>query len=251
MSLKILALIPARYDSTRFPGKPLVDIGGKSMIQRVYEQSKKALDVVYVATDDERIFKAVEEFGGKAVMTAREHQSGTDRCKEALLKVEKTEGIEFNYVINVQGDEPFISPTQISLLTETFDNGATELSTLIKKADDLSAVLNPNKPKVVINKNMEALLFSRSPIPYCRGVEESEWMSKATFYNHIGMYGYRRDILLKITELPISYLEKTESLEQLRWLENGFTIKTAITDEEGISIDTPEDLKTLLQKMNL
>lgn len=251
MTLKILALIPARYDSTRFPGKPLVDIGGKSMIQRVYEQTKKALDIVYVATDDARIFNAVEAFGGKAVMTAKEHQSGTDRCKEALLSVEKTEGINFDYVINVQGDEPFISPTQIELLANTFDGGKSELSTLIKQATNNDEILNPNKPKVVVNSNMEALLFSRSPIPFCRGTESSEWINKGPYYNHIGMYGYRRDILLKITELPISYLEKMESLEQLRWLENGYTIKTAITTEEGISIDTPEDLKALLQKMNL
>lgn len=250
LALKILALIPARYDSTRFPGKPLVDIGGKSMIERVFLQTKLALDSVYVATDDQRINDAVKKFGGKSVMTAKEHQSGTDRCKEALLKIEEIEGVKFDYIINVQGDEPFISPTQIKLLISTFNNGATELATLIKQAEKTEDILNPNKPKVVINNAMEALLFSRSPIPFCRGTEQSDWISKGNYYNHIGMYGYRRDVLLKITTLPQSFLEKMESLEQLRWLENGYKINTAITTEESVSIDTPEDLQNLLKNMN-
>lgn len=245
--MRTLALIPARYDSSRFPGKPLVDIDGQSMIQRVYNQTKKAITDVYVATDDARIHEAVLTFGGKSVMTSKMHQSGTDRCKEALLKVEELEENRYDYVINVQGDEPFISPTQISLLESTFKNGLTELATLIKLSDNINDVLNPNKPKVVINNNMEALLFSRSPIPFYRGAEPQEWLSKSRYFNHIGMYGYRRDILLKITELPQSSLELAESLEQLRWLENGYKIACAITNEESISIDTPEDLASVLK----
>ena len=249
--MRTLALIPARYDSTRFPGKPLVDIGGKIMIQRVYEQAKMALNDVYVATDDDRIHQAVINFGGKSVMTSKDHLSGTDRCKEALLAVEGIEGLKYDYVVNIQGDEPFISPTQISLLIETFKEGKTELSTLIKKAEKIEDVLNINKPKVVINASNEALLFSRSPIPFCRGVDQTDWLKHGNYYNHIGMYGYRRDILMEITELPPSFLEKMESLEQLRWLENGYKIATAITSEESISIDTPEDLMNLIKLMKL
>ena len=248
--MRTLALIPARYDSSRFPGKPLADIDGQLMIERVYNQTKKAIADVYVATDDDRIHNAVLNFGGKSIMTSKLHQSGTDRCKEALLNIESLEGIKYDYVINVQGDEPFISPTQISLLESTFNGGATELATLIKQSDNINDVLNPNKPKVVINAKMEALLFSRSPIPFCRGAEPQEWLSKSRYFNHIGMYGYRRDILLQITELPQSSLELAESLEQLRWLENGYKIACAITNEESISIDTPEDLEKVLKSIN-
>lgn len=243
---QLLGLIPARYASTRFPGKPLADIGGKPMIQRVYEQALKHLETVYVATDDQRIMNAVLAFGGKAVMTSVDHQSGTDRCAEALEKVQLTENKTFHAVINIQGDEPFISPEQIAAVAGCFDNADTQLATLvkpIKKAEDL---FNPNKPKVVINKNKEALFFSRSPIPYFRGKPEEEWHTHHQYFNHIGLYGYRSDVLREITKLPMGELELTESLEQLRWLENGYRIRVEETHQEALAVDTPEDLQKLL-----
>lgn len=245
---KILGLIPARYASSRFPGKPLADIGGKPMIQRVYEQSSKVLNSVYVATDDDRIADAVRQFGGRVVMTATTHKSGTDRCAEAILKVESETKEHFDAVINIQGDEPFISPDQIDLLASTFLDAKTEIATLVKRADNEQDLFNPNKPKVVVSALNTALYFSRSPIPYLRGVEQSEWHKQHTFYNHIGLYGYRSDILQKITKLQRGTLEKCESLEQLRWLENGYQIKVMETQLESLSIDTPEDLATLKQR---
>ncbi len=241
----ILGLIPARFASTRFPGKPLADIGGKPMIQRVYEQASKILSDVYVATDDERIENAVKAFGGKVVMTATTHQSGTDRCAEALTKVEASTGRKYSAVINIQGDEPFISPVQIELLAKAFLKPETEIATLVKKADNAQDLFNPNKPKVVVSANFDALYFSRSPIPYLRGVDEKEWHQKHTFYNHIGLYGYRSDVLMAITKLERGTLEKCESLEQLRWLENGYKIAVMETELESLSIDTPEDLQAL------
>ncbi|MBP8790279.1 MAG: 3-deoxy-manno-octulosonate cytidylyltransferase [Breznakibacter sp.] len=241
----ILGLIPARFASTRFPGKPLADIGGKPMIQRVYEQSAKILSTVYVATDDERIASTVRSFGGKVVMTSESHQSGTDRCEEALQQVEKIEGRLFSAVINIQGDEPFISPLQIEQLAQAMTNPATEIATLVKKVMAATDLFNPNKPKVVVGTKNEALYFSRSPIPYLRGVKEEEWHQKHDFYNHIGLYGYRSDILGCITKLPQGKLELCESLEQLRWLENGYRIAVMETNLESISIDTPEDLAKL------
>lgn len=244
----ILGLIPARYASSRFPGKPLADIGGKPMIQRVYEQSCKILPFVYVATDDERIFSAVESFGGRVVMTASTHQSGTDRCAEALAIVEKQTNKHFDAVINIQGDEPFISPIQIELLASAFDKESTEIATLVKVADNKQDLFNPNKPKVVISQQGNALYFSRSPIPYLRGIEEAEWHLKHKYYNHIGLYGYRSDILGEITKLERGTLEKCESLEQLRWLENGYSIAVMETKLESLSIDTPEDLEALKER---
>ncbi|MCU4174624.1 3-deoxy-manno-octulosonate cytidylyltransferase [Carboxylicivirga sp. N1Y90] len=244
---KILGLIPARYGSTRFPGKPLADIGGLSMIQRVYEQTKKELEHVYVATDDERIEKAVINFGGKVVMTSVDHQSGTDRCAEALKKVEAIEQLSFHAVLNIQGDEPFISPEQIALVAACFNDKETQLATLVKpigKSDDL---FNENKPKVVVSADKKALYFSRSPIPFFRGVDKDEWINKHQYYNHIGLYGYRADVLNEITQLPYGQLEQVESLEQLRWLENGYQIRVEESNQEAISIDTPEDLEKLLQ----
>ncbi|MGV8827349.1 MAG: 3-deoxy-manno-octulosonate cytidylyltransferase [Breznakibacter sp.] len=241
----ILGLIPARFASTRFPGKPLADIGGKPMIQRVYEQSAKILSTVYVATDDERIASTVRSFGGKVVMTSESHQSGTDRCEEALQQVEKIEGRLFSAVINIQGDEPFISPLQIEQLAQAMTNPETEIATLVKKVMAATDLFNPNKPKVVVDTKNEALYFSRSPIPYLRGVKEEEWHRKHDFYNHIGLYGYRSDILGCITKLPQGTLELCESLEQLRWLENGYRIAVMETNLESISIDTPEDLAKL------
>ncbi len=243
--MKFVAIIPARYASTRFPGKPLADIGGKPMIQRVYEQVKKAVSEVWVATDDPRIFDAVESFGGKAVMTSPDHKSGTDRIQEAFLKI----NTDSDVVINVQGDEPFIQPEQVEALKTCFDNSNVELATLVKpfrKEDGFEVLFNPNSPKVVINKKNEAIYFSRSIVPYIRDVHHTEWLDKHIFFKHIGMYAYRSDILGEITKLPQSSLEKAESLEQLRWIENGYKIRVGYTDIETIGIDTPEDMEKAL-----
>lgn len=239
----ILGVIPARYASTRFPAKPLADLGGKSMIQRVYEQVKKSKHVaeVVVATDHDEIFQHVKKFGGSVCMTKESHPSGTDRCFEALTLQQK----EFSYVINIQGDEPFIQPEQIDLLAKLLD-GNVEIATLVKKIEDQEQLFNPNVVKTVVSKDKSALYFSRSPVPHVRNAQENEWLSKHTFYKHIGMYAYRRDILKQLTSLPISSLEKAESLEQLRWLENGFKISIAETKTETIGIDTPEDLQKAL-----
>ena len=244
---KILGLIPARYGSTRFPGKPLADIGGKTMIQRVYEQTKKELDVVYVATDDERIVEAVKAFGGDVVMTSVDHQSGTDRCAEALEKVKSIEKTDFHAVLNIQGDEPFISPEQINLVANCFIDNTTELATLVKPITKSEDLFNPNKPKVVISEDNKALYFSRSPIPFFRSEPEENWLTKHEYFNHIGLYGYRCDVLNKITQLPIGRLEAAESLEQLRWIENGYQIKVEQTNEQAIAIDTPQDLEKVLK----
>lgn len=238
--MSILGVIPARYASTRFPGKPLADIDGKSMIRWVYEQAKAspALDTVVVATDDSRIFDHVKLFGGNACMTSSEHVSGTDRCYEALTKQSQ----QYNYVVNIQGDEPFVSPKQIDLLASLLD-GQTELATLARQITDDEQLFNANVVKVVKNQLGEALYFSRSPIPHVRNVNEWEWLERHSFFKHIGMYAYRADILESITRLKVSTLEKAESLEQLRWLENGFRIKVAETDIETIGVDTPGDLQ--------
>jgi len=242
--MNALGIIPARYASTRLPGKPLADIGGKSMIQRVYEQASKTLPHVVVATDDERILKAVEKFGGKAVMTSALHRSGTDRCKEALEIMEQQLSMPIHIVINIQGDEPFLNPAHLSLLVQSFhDDTTTEIATLatpLKKNDDL---FNPNYVKVVHNKHKQALYFSRSPIPYVRNHNREEWLSHHCFLKHIGIYAYQSHILKKIAALPPTPLEKAESLEQNRWLENGFVIKIECVDDEGLSVDTPEDLE--------
>lgn len=241
--MKILGLIPARYASTRFPAKPLADIAGKSMIQRVYEQAQKSsvLSEVVVATDHQEIFQHVRQFGGAVCMTKENHASGTDRCYEAMIKQEE----HYDYVINIQGDEPFIQPEQIDLLGGLL-NGVTEIATLIKAIGNPEQLFNPNVVKAIVNKYGEALYFSRSTIPHIRNTPDSEWMKKHRFFKHIGMYAYRADILEKITKLPVSTLESAESLEQLRWLENGFNISTAETSIETIGIDTPADLQHAL-----
>lgn len=238
--MRILGVIPARYASTRFPGKPLVDLEGKSMIRRVYEQARKTsrLTSVVVATDDERIFKHVLDFGGDAVMTSADHLSGTDRCFEALA----ASGGGFDYVINIQGDEPFIHPGQIELLADVL-NGTIQIATLVRSIEDPEQLFNSNVVKAVISAGDEALYFSRSPIPHIRNYHESEWVSRHSFFKHIGMYAYRTDILEKITALTPGKLESAESLEQLRWLENGFRIAVAKTTAETIGIDTPEDME--------
>jgi 3-deoxy-manno-octulosonate cytidylyltransferase (CMP-KDO synthetase) len=244
--MKVLGIIPARYASTRFPGKPLVDIGGKSMIQRVYEQAKKcsALSEVFVATDDERIFEHVQQFGGKAVITADTHQSGTDRCAEVARKHP-----EYHIIINIQGDEPFIDPEQITKVIGCFSDADTQLATLIKKINTSEELYNFSSPKVIINKLSEAIYFSRAAIPHVRGEEPQRWLYHNTYYKHIGIYGYRSDILQQVTQLPVSSLEKAESLEQLRWIENGYRIKVAETDLETSAIDTPEDLEKLIKSL--
>lgn len=239
--MQFIGIIPARFQSTRFPGKPLVMLGEKPIIQWVYENAKKALDIVYVATDDERIYRAVEAFGGQAVYTSPNHQSGTDRCAEAAQKV--AEQLDFDVVINIQGDEPFIRPEQVEGLKACFNSPEAEIATLIKPITNSEEITNINRPKVVINKNSEAMYFSRSPIPFVRDNAPEDWINRNTFFSHIGMYAYRFDILLKLTKLPVGVLEKAESLEQLRWLENGYRIKTAQTSFENIGIDTPEDLE--------
>ncbi|MBN1116739.1 MAG: 3-deoxy-manno-octulosonate cytidylyltransferase [Bacteroidales bacterium] len=244
---QFLGIIPARYGSTRFPGKPLADIGGKPMIQRVCEQASKALDNVVVATDDERIYKVVKDFGGKVVMTSSEHRSGTDRCFEAFKKYSEERNTLFDVVINIQGDEPFIRPDQIELLKSCFESESTDIATLIKKIDDTEVVFNENKPKVVVNRFNEALYFSRSPVPFIRSAEKQQWDKKHSFYQHIGMYAYRVSVLEEIIKMPFGLLEQAESLEQLRWLENGLKIKTAVTDYESYGIDTPEDLSKAIQ----
>lgn len=242
--MKFIAIIPARYQSMRFPGKPLAMMGNKPMIQWVYENVAKAVNEVWVATDDERIFKAVASFGGKAVETLSTHQSGTDRCAEAALKIaDKT---DFDIVINVQGDEPFIQPKQIELLKSCFSSDA-DIATLIKRIETIEELFNSNRPKVVTDNEQNALYFSRSTIPYVRGSQNEDWLSKHTFWAHIGMYAYKSDVLQKISKLKPGDLEMAESLEQLRWIENGFKIKTAVTDHQSIGIDTPEDLSQALQ----
>ena len=247
--MKVLAIIPARYASTRFPAKPLVKLGGKPIVQRVYEQVEKVVEKVVVATDDERIYDAVISFGGEVVMTSPNHKSGTDRCAEAYEKL----GCKADIVINVQGDEPFISPERIRTLIGCFDNDKVDIATLVKPFsadDDVEALENPNSPKVVINKQGEAIYFSRSVIPHLRGVARSEWLKHHTFYKHIGIYAFRAEVLGEITALAQTPLEKAESLEQLRWLENGYKIGVGITDIETIGIDTPEDLVRAERFMN-
>jgi len=241
--MKILGIIPARYASTRFPAKPLADLGGQTMIQRVFTQvvKSKMITKVIVATDHSEIANQVLKFGGSVCMTSENHASGTDRCYEVLSKEQEL----FDYVINIQGDEPFISPTQIDLLASLLD-GETELATLIKKLKTQEQLSSPNVVKVVVNENKEAMYFSRSPIPYWRS-HEKDWVNLHTYFKHIGMYGYRSDILKNITSLKVSALEKAESLEQLRWIENGFKIKTAETTIETVGIDTPADLEQALQ----
>jgi 3-deoxy-manno-octulosonate cytidylyltransferase (CMP-KDO synthetase) len=246
----ILGIIPARYASSRFPGKPLANIKGKSMIERVFTQSKAArsLDKVIVATDDQRIYEHVLSFGGEAVYTAEHHPSGTDRCYEALQLAGSK---KYHYVLNIQGDEPFISPDQIDLICDHLKDNTTELATLIIPVKDKNTLWDMGEVKVVLTKQMEALYFSRNVIPYLKGIEQNEWHLHHNYFRHVGMYAYRSDILEKITRLQPSSLEKAESLEQLRWLENGYKIKCIITQHDSHCIDTPEDIEKVIKLMNL
>lgn len=237
--MQIIGIIPARFASTRFPAKPLADINGKSMIQRVYEQAKKSssLSNVVVATDHEQIYNHVKSFGGEVSMTREDHPSGTDRCYEAVSQQNE----KYDYVINIQGDEPFIKPEQIDLIASKLD-GKTEIATLVKAITDAEQLFNANVVKAVVSKEMKALYFSRATIPHLRNVPQEQWLEKQKFFKHIGMYAYRNDILKQLIALEVSSLEKAESLEQLRWLENGFSIAVAETMLETLGIDTPEDL---------
>lgn len=250
--MNILAIIPARYQSSRFPGKPLVDIHGKSMVQRTYEQALKAnsLSKVVVATDDERIFNHVKSFGGDVVMTSTEHPSGSDRCNEAVHLIQKVTGITYDVTINVQGDEPYIKPEQINLLADCFKNLETEIATLVKKVSTTQELFSPSIAKVLLNKNNEAICFSRQAIPHIRQIPEADWLKHHTFYKHIGIYGYRTAVLEKITQLAPSAIENAEALEQMRWIENGYKIKVAETEFDSKAVDTPEDLKKLLTMLD-
>lgn len=244
--MKFIGIIPARYASTRFPGKPLAMLGDKTMIQRVYERAGMALDDVIVATDDDRIFDAVKGFGGKAVMTSASHRSGTDRCYEAFAR----SGSDADVVINIQGDEPFIDPRQIEALKSCFASPGVEIATLLRRFDPkrgYDALADPNTPKVVVDNNGDAIYFSRSVIPYVRGKETSQWPGATEYFTHVGLYGYRSETLSRLVALPQSSLELAESLEQLRWLQNGYKIRTAVTDCETIGIDTPADLEAAIE----
>lgn len=243
-SKKVLGIIPARYLSSRFPGKPLVDIGGKSMLRRVYEQAAACtlLDRIIIATDDSRILHHAMEFGAEALLTRNDHVSGTDRCAEVAAHCP-----EFGVCINIQGDEPFLNPAQIERVVIPLLQEQAEISTLAKPVQDLATLQNPNAVKVVFNKNGHALYFSRSPIPYIRDLAEQYWAESQAHYRHLGLYGFQRETLLEIALLPPSPLEKWEALEQLRWLENGKSIFVALTDEETIGIDTPEDVLKALE----
>lgn len=252
--MNFIAIIPARYASTRFPGKPLAMLGEKSVIQRVYEQVTKQLPAC-VATDDERIFEHVKSFGGHAVMTRTDHKSGTDRIEEAVEKLQLAKEFEIDdnntVIVNVQGDEPFIQPEQIQALCECFNDPTTDIATLGIKFKTLEAIKNPNSPKIILDNMGFAMYFSRSAIPYVRGKEEAEWPQSFDFLKHIGMYAYKRSILKEVTSLPQSSLEIAESLEQLRWLQNGYKIKVGETTQETIGIDTPEDLSEAIKRLKL
>lgn len=237
--MKFIGIIPARYASTRFPGKPLALLGGKPVIQHVYEKVAAVLEAAYVATDDERIYDVVKSFGGQVVMTRTDHKSGTDRIEEAIEKI----GGEWDVVVNVQGDEPFVAKNQLDTICNCFDDPTTQIATLGKPFESMEAVQNPNSPKIVVDNMGFAMYFSRSVIPYVRGKEMSSWLTHYPFLKHLGIYAYRKDVLRQVTQLPQSSLEIAESLEQLRWLQNGFKIKVGTTDVETVGIDTPQDLE--------
>lgn len=249
--MKVFGIIPARYASTRFPGKPLVQLAGRSMIEWVYDRASKAFETVAVATDDERIAAEVRRFGGWAVMTSLTHQSGTDRCAEALALMQKEIGVKADVVVNVQGDEPFVDPALLSRLVTCFDDQSVQIATVVKPLESTADLLNPNYVKTVISSSGRAIYFSRSPIPFIRGFAQEEWLNRHEFYYHVGLYAYRADILDRLTQLPSSSLEITESLEQNRWIENDYHICVIQTTGANIAIDTPEDLvhaQNIIQK---
>ncbi len=243
--MKFLGIIPARYLSTRFPGKPLASIHGKTMIRRVYERSSLALEEVVVATDDKRIYREVESFGGRCIMTSRRHHTGTDRCAEALETYRQQTGNPVDVVINIQGDEPLIQPEQLEEIMALFNNPDTTIATLVHEHRNLSEIFDPNSVKAVLDEDGRVLYFSRSPIPYLRDVPREKWGKAHTYYIHIGMYAYRSSTLTEITRLKPTLLEITESLEQNRWLENGYAIRAAVSKYLNFSVDTPEDLEKI------
>lgn len=245
--MNIAALIPARYASTRLPGKPLAIIGSKPMIQWVYERVNTVFEHTYVATDDERIAQAVGDFGGRYVLTSPDARSGTDRCAEAIDTLEREQNIRFDVVINVQGDEPFISTEPLRRVADAFEQPQVDIATLVKRFGPADDIFNPNTPKVVLNLQSEAIYFSRSVIPHIRGAQPNEWNNKHLFYKHIGLYAYRTQVLRRIAQMPQTPLEQAESLEQLRWIEHGLRIKTIETDAETLAVDTPEDLERACQ----
>ena len=248
---RFVGIIPARYGSARFAGKPLADIGGKPMIQRVYERAQEAFAHCFVATDDPRIAAAAARFGGRCVMTSPLHQSGTDRCAEAIFIIEKELGRQFDAAVNIQGDEPFIAIEQLEQIKRLFDAPDVQIATLAKPFAADEDIFSPNVPKVVMDNHNFALLFSRSPIPCVRGAAPEEWAGRHQYFRHIGLYAYRADVLQAVSRLPPSALEAAESLEQLRWLQNGYKIKVGITNAENYAVDTPEDLERILQRYNL
>lgn len=243
--MRIVGIIPARFASSRYPGKPLIDILGKTMIQRVYEQALACpeLSAVYVATDDERIYDHVASFGGKVVMTLPTHESGTERCHEAVQKMEES----FDAVINIQGDEPYIEVQQLEQLIELIRKPECDIATLVKRIDKAEELLNPNKVKVVMDTRNRALYFSRSTIPHLRDLHISKWLTSHDFYKHLGLYAYKTEVLREIIHLEHGVLEQSEKLEQLRWLAHGKTIHCGITKLEAFAIDTPQDLQALLE----
>lgn len=255
----ILGIIPARYGSTRFPGKPLADIGGNPMIQWVLEGTAQArlLDAVVVATDDERIAEVVRRLGHIAVMTRTDHPTGTDRCYEAyeqivrhgLVDTLRSDGPAADYVINIQGDEPFLHPAQIDELAMILD-GTVELATQMTTVESAELLHNPGEAKIILNDRQEAMYFSRQPIPYLRGVDPAHWHEHHRYYRHVGLYAYRADVLGRLTQLPPSPLERAESLEQLRWLEAGYRIKLVPTTYQSLAVDSPDDIATVLTARN-
>lgn len=242
--MRVLGVIPSRYESSRFPGKPLIDLMGKSMIQRVYEGSKASslIQEVVVATDDDRIFSHVESFGGKVVMTSENHRSGTDRCGEVIENYK-----DYDIVINIQGDEPLVDVSQLEQIVQLFEDPEVQIATLAKKIDKSEDIFNPNRIKVVLDKNANGVYFSRSPIPFTQGVEKEDWLKHSDYFRHIGIYAYRTTCLRDLVRLEPTQLEKTESLEQLRWIFNGFQIRIGLTEIETPNIDTPEDVKEVLK----
>lgn len=242
--MKVTGIIPARYASSRFPGKPLIDLAGKSMLQRVYERCllSTSLNEIIIATDDQRIFDHAKTFTDKVCMTDANHPSGTDRCAEVVALM----NLDTDVVVNIQGDEPLINPHQIDLLVSCFNDPQTQIATLIKPITNTEVLFNPNTPKVILDEHDFAIYFSRETIPHLRNIDKSEWLEHHTFYQHIGIYAYQTQVLQEITKLPQSALEKSESLEQLRWISNQYKIKTAITNEETIAIDSPEDVHRVI-----
>ncbi|MCF6269590.1 MAG: 3-deoxy-manno-octulosonate cytidylyltransferase [Melioribacteraceae bacterium] len=247
--MNFLGIIPARYGSTRLEGKPLADICGKPMIQHVYERSAKVLENIYIATDDKRIEDVVLEFGGKVVMTSHHHNSGTNRCLEAYEIIQKKHETKFDVVINIQGDEPMLEPSQLLELMSCFDNSKTEIATLVTEVTDAEELNSKTNAFVIFDVNMKAIYFSRTPIPAVKGLDKSEWFGKTDYYSHIGMYAYKPDTLEKVANLEQSKLELIEGLEQNRWIENGYPINVAITEFDSISVDTEKDLENIRKRM--